>query len=107
MRSIARGAAAAAMLALTTSGLVAFAAPASADTPGCVTHKEFQRAEEGMSIDRIGRIFDHLGAQSWKGGGWQSRQYPTCTGGYAELSFQWNKNRQKWVMRNKYAEWYS
>jgi hypothetical protein len=82
------------------------AVPAQADTRPCVTHYEYQRAEWGMSIDRVGQIFDHLGAQAWKDSGWQERQYPACTGGYVSVLFKWNWRRQKWVERDKWAQWY-
>ena len=100
---------AATLAALASAGVVfTAAAPASADhrSDHCVTRDEFTQIGTGQSMNRVGDIFDHWGALSWKNGGWLARQYPTCTGGYAEVTFQWNANRQQWVSRYKYAEWY-
>lgn len=76
------------MKKLVTTGLVAaglFAltpmAPASADTPGCVTRAEFQRVDRGMLNRRVHRIFDtdgRLSSSSRGGGGDSWREYRVC-----------------------------
>ena len=59
--------------------------PARADTPGCVTRKEFKRVSIGMLKRRVHRIFDTSGIRvSWyydsKGRFWERRIYDECKG---------------------------
>ncbi len=68
--------------AISSFGAVSLAPSASADTPGCVTRKEFKKVERGMSKNRVARIFDTKGRQSssFRSGGdiYQTRKYNPC-----------------------------
>ena len=66
-----------------SAGLVAGAGPAVADTPGCVTRGEFRHVSDGMSIDRVHKIFDTNGDLIVRGGGagiprWKELRYVRC-----------------------------
>ena len=66
-------------LALAVGGVIVTAAPASADTPGCVTKKEYRRIHKGMTKKRVHRIFDTR--RSWFAGGSAGvykRTYQSC-----------------------------
>ncbi len=81
--------------ALVASPFVMAAAPASADTPGCVTHGEFNRVQTGWKQSRVHQLFDTAGTAA--PGGY--RYYAVCgeeggTGHYA-LGYQ----RQSGVLR--------
>jgi hypothetical protein len=56
--------------------------PASADTRGCVTKAEFHKIHQGMSRERVGRIFDTKGHQTstfWiSGDHYSTRDYRAC-----------------------------
>jgi hypothetical protein len=74
----------AAMAAATSIGVVA---PASADTPRCVSRAEFRAVKDGWSITRVYNRFDVTGSQDWYQAGdreydWpatQGRSYRACT----------------------------
>ena len=61
-------------------GVVAIAPPASADTPGCVTVREYRRVQDGMTLRRVDSIFDTFGRLESQGGGYMSREYNPCAG---------------------------
>ena len=67
------------------AGTVGSVQPARADTPKCVTRKEFRRVSIGMTKRRVQRIFDWPGIRvSWwhsKGKFWEERIYVECGGG--------------------------
>jgi hypothetical protein len=48
----------AAGLALAVGGVTVTAGPGAADTPGCVTKKEYRKIHKGMTKKRVHRIFD-------------------------------------------------
>ena len=84
-------AAAAAGIALT--GAVALPPAASADTPGCVTRKEFRKVKMGMSKQRAHRIMDTAGQRRVISRGYgfviEVRNYDTCTPyGVASISYE-------------------
>ena len=54
------------------------ASPASADTPGCVTKREFRGVEKGWSIERVHRRFDTAGRLEFVSGAYKSREYRPC-----------------------------
>src|SRR5262245_29430318 len=45
-------------------GVVVGASPATADTPGCHTKKEYRKVHKGMTKTRVHRIFSICGAYS-------------------------------------------
>jgi|RhiMetdeSRZDD1v2_1073273.scaffolds.fasta_scaffold15004_14 hypothetical protein len=71
-------AAAGAGLALAVGGIVVATSPASADTPGCVTKKEYRKIHKGMTKKRVHRIFDTRGWFADGGAGGYSRAYLSC-----------------------------
>ncbi|MGH3484796.1 MAG: hypothetical protein ACRDPQ_16375 [Nocardioidaceae bacterium] len=68
--------------ALALGSTVALSSPAAADTPGCVTKTEFRKIHKGMKRERVHRIFDTNGRQTytfWIGGDhYSSREYRAC-----------------------------
>jgi hypothetical protein len=67
------------MTILMIAGTVALtAAPVSADTPRCVTVKEYRQVYKGMKKWRVHRIFDTRGEASGGFAGGYTRWYPTC-----------------------------
>jgi hypothetical protein len=59
-------------------GLGSVAAPASADTAGCVTRAEFGNVSRGDSIAKVTRVFDTRGTITGQSDGYQTRSYRTC-----------------------------
>lgn len=55
--------------------------PADAAT-NCVSKAEFRKVTHGMTKTRVHRIFDTAGKQSFVMGGYESREYKTCTSRY-------------------------
>lgn len=72
------------LLAMATTTTLGLAAPTAeaADTPGCVSQKEFKQVKKGMSKKAVARIFDTKGKREVisKGGGYtfEIRSYKTC-----------------------------
>lgn len=64
--------------AMTTGTLVVTATPASADTPRCVTHKEYRQVHKGMKKSRVHRIFDNRGEFADGAVGGYTRFYGSC-----------------------------
>ena len=54
------------------------AGPASADTPRCVTLKEYRQVHQGMTRARVHRIFDVRGESAGGGAGGYTLWYPSC-----------------------------
>lgn len=81
-RLIRAAAATGAGAALALGTVVVTTAPASADTSGCVTKREFRKVHMGMKRERVHRIFDTRGRQTytfWIGGDhYSSREYRAC-----------------------------
>lgn len=73
------------LVALSLAGTAAMitGAPAYADTPGCVTHKEYRAVHIGMAKKRVHHIFDTRGHQisAFTVGGdhYETREYKPCT----------------------------
>ena len=65
------------------------AAPATADTPDCVSRHEYDRIATGMAMERVHKIFDTQGVKTGLGGGsGELRYYNTCTGrGVIQIGF--------------------
>lgn len=61
-------------------GVVATAPSASADTPGCVTVREYRSVYDGMPLRRVDYIFDTFGELVSQGGGYMRREYRPCAG---------------------------
>ena len=70
--------AAGAGLALAVVGAAVTASPAAADTPGCVTKKEYRRIHKGMTTKRVLRIFDTHRSWGTGGGAVYTRTYQSC-----------------------------
>ncbi|HYJ70636.1 MAG TPA: hypothetical protein VEX15_23525 [Nocardioidaceae bacterium] len=68
--------------ALALGSTVVATTPASADTPGCVTKNEFRKVHKGMSRERVQRIFDNKGHQTYtywiSGDHYSGRDYRAC-----------------------------
>jgi len=74
MKTVLVGLAAAAALATP----LAVAAPANADTPGCVSRVEFRQVHQGMTKARVQSIFDTKGFFVTGGGGGYVKGYKQC-----------------------------
>jgi hypothetical protein len=59
-------------------GVVAVAAPAQADSAGCVTRAEYRKVHRGMTQRRVRSIFDTRGSFGDGGAGGYSRLYRQC-----------------------------
>jgi hypothetical protein len=68
----------AAAIIASTGVMVAGEAPASADTPRCVSKSEFKRMHKDMKKERVHRIFDIHGKFGDGGAGGYSRIYREC-----------------------------
>jgi len=68
--------------AVSSFGLVALAPAATADTPRCVSRKEFRKVDRGMRKQRVHRIFDTRGEFGDGGAGGYSRLYKVCRPGF-------------------------
>jgi hypothetical protein len=92
--------------ALATAPVVAGAAPASADTAGCVTKTEFRKVRNGWSLNRVHNVFDTKGTQSMFFNGYQSRDYKSCRNSeYALVSVDYEKRNGVWRVDSKFAYW--
>ena len=68
--------------------LALVAAPAeAAATPGCVTTREYNAVDRGMSVARVHQIFDTRGYVSARDYGVQDRVYKTCGGRHFFLEY--------------------
>ena len=72
-------------LAVLTAGVVlalvggtAISPPATADTPGCVTKKEYRKIHKGVTKKRVHRIFDTSRNWGTGGGAVYTRTYQSC-----------------------------
>jgi hypothetical protein len=73
---------------LLSTVLSVLAAPAIADTPGCVSRHEYDRIAKGMAMERVHKIFDTEGVETGLGGSGELRYYNTCTGrGVIQIGF--------------------
>jgi hypothetical protein len=61
---------------------------ARADTPGCVSRREYNRVTKGMTMTKVHNIFDTEGQLTGLGAPNELRYYETCTGrGVIQLIF--------------------
>lgn len=83
-------------LASITLGVVmavpAMSGAANADTPGCVSKREFNRIAVGMGQPRVHRIFDTVGNRTGLGGPNVVYHYRPCgsAGGIVQVSYNSN-----------------
>ncbi|KQQ39762.1 hypothetical protein [Nocardioides sp. Leaf307] len=70
--------------ALLTAGTAVIAPATHADSPGCVTRKEFRKVGEGMGMKKVHAVFDTAGRRvakdSQDGLTIETRRYSTCSG---------------------------
>jgi hypothetical protein len=94
------------LLAVASTALVAgsitTAAPASADTPGCVSGAEYKRVEVGMTMKRAHAIFDTDGSRLGLDGNDQVRLYPTCGDDQATVGLNLRREDGVWRVAQKY-----
>lgn len=88
----ARTAVLACLLPALVAGLILTAAPAAADTPGCVSRGEYRRVDnpiQGLprTQQMVRRLFDTRGRQIARGGGYMTVTYPAC----------WTKQRRVYI----------
>jgi hypothetical protein len=88
------------------------AAPAVADTPGCVTKAEFGAVAKGWSMKRVHNKFDTRGKQTWYMSGSkyfpaeQSREYRACVHPtWSSVNVDYAKKSGVWRVTSKYAYW--
>ncbi|MBY9073639.1 hypothetical protein K1X13_02275 [Nocardioides sp. WL0053] len=92
--------------ALAAAPVLVVAAPASADTPGCVTKTEFKKVREGWSIKRVHNTFDTAGKQSMFMSGYQSREYKACVKpSWSIIMVDYEKKAGVWRVSSKMAMW--
>ena len=88
----------AALAALITVLSVLAVGTASADTPGCVSRKEFRRISAGDSRHHVTTVFDTSGREISAHGARSERAYPTCSGATVFINYANDHVRQKqWV----------
>ncbi|QBR91400.1 hypothetical protein [Nocardioides euryhalodurans] len=97
------------LIALTGFAVVAPMAPATADTPSCVSRSEFRKVRQNMSKAKVHRIFDvdgrreaisHSGAYHA-----QVRSYKGCgQGSYVSVAFD-KAGANPWKLSAKSASW--
>ena len=107
--------AAAALSVAALTPVVLTAAPASADTPDCVSKAEFRAVQRKWSQDRVINRFDVPGRQVWFASGdpsldipaSQSREYRPCSKySYVSVSFE-RKRGDVWRVVSRTAYWAS
>ncbi|MFL6288926.1 MAG: hypothetical protein ACJ73L_11065 [Actinomycetes bacterium] len=78
---------------LMLAGTALLTAPevAVADTPGCVTHAEFTKVKDGMTMRRVHRIFDTNGVKAVAPVGKKQRWYDKCSSPVA-VADVWYRN---------------
>ena len=95
---------AATVLALAAGSVLTVAAPASADTPGCVSKSEYRTVKKGWTKTRVHRLFDTRGKQSISYPPYEDREYKACTvtyGTHGTVSVEYKNGR----VDSKYAIW--
>lgn len=83
-------------------GASLLAGPVAADTPGCVTHREYRAVTIGMLQPRVHRIFDTTGKSI--GGGRNYRKYPACGSGTVYVDYYQphpNAHPDRWKVQAK------
>lgn len=68
------------LVTLASTALLACPVAAEADTPGCVSRHEYDRASTGMTMTKVHTIFDTEGSTTRLGAPNQMRYYRTCSG---------------------------
>ena len=96
-----------AALAVTVSG-VAVVPDASADTPRCVSRKEYRAVKKGWTMPRVHDRFDVKGRRAFIMDGYQSREYRACTvssGVHGTVWVEYERSGGTWRVTNKMAVW--
>ncbi len=92
--------------ALAVAPIMASAAPASADTEGCVTKTEFRKVSKGWALKRVHRVFDTAGKQSFFYSGYQTRDYKPCRNpDFSFVMVDYEKRNGVWRVTSKSAYW--
>lgn len=91
------------------AGLTLPAAPAQADTPGCVTRKEYRSVKKGWTKARVDRRFDTSGNRVAiaSSGGFKTSvwSYKTCSR-FSAVSVSYDKHgTSPWRLAAKSAVW--
>ena len=90
--------------ALAVAPIMASAAPASADTEGCVTKTEFRKVSKGWALKRVHRVFDTAGKQSFFYSGYQTRDYRPCRNpDFSFVMVDYEKRNGVWRVTSKSA----
>jgi hypothetical protein len=77
---------------------VLFVVPAQADTPGCVSHKEFRRIEVRDTKHHVTLVFDTHGDPVSQHGQREERAYDSCGGAVVFVEYSRHGVTQKsWV----------
>lgn len=105
---------AAVVAVLTMAGLGLSAPPATADTPKCVSKREFKAVRDGWSIKRVHNKFDIKGTQDWFTDGYddpefgwpdeQGRRYRACTK-FGTVYVDYERVKGVWRVNRKSAYW--
>ena len=87
------------------------APPAWADSAGCVTRAEFQHVEQGMTKDRVRRIFDTAGKRqelmTFRGFAAEVRSYHACSAhSIVAVAFDRQAPGKPFRVVKKYAVWF-
>lgn len=96
-----------ASVVLASSAPVISASPASADTPGCVTHQEFNQVHRGMRMARVHQVFDTAGRVASRDASRMHRYYRICHVPFTPhqaVHVVYRKNHGVWEMRRKWAD---
>ena len=112
MKNMIRSTAVAAALAV--GSLMLTAAPAQADTDGCVTKAEFKKVRKGWKMTRVHRVFDTNGKQSWFTDAYpslgipaeQGREYRHCASKYSIVTVDFARKGGVWKVTRKSAYWF-
>jgi hypothetical protein len=76
-----------AMALVSLAAILGLAAPASADTPNCVTAREFSRVHLGQTRAHVRRVFDVRGHRAFLGND-PMTAFHACGGGTAWVEFE-------------------
>ena len=96
-----------AAVAAAAAGIVAaplaVVSPAVADTPDCVTKREFRAVKKGWHRDRVTNKFDTAGRITFQSGSYVSREYRPCRNPrYSYVSVDFERGR----VTGKTAYWF-
>lgn len=83
------------------------ASPAAADTPGCVTQREFDQVHRGMRMAHVHHVFDTAGRVASRDAGRMHRYYKICGVPltlHNAVHVIYRKDHGAWEMRRKWAD---